>query len=216
MFLVDDHYVVCEGLRQMLEQEEDICVVGDAQSGEEALIKLQDVQADVVLLDVRLAGMDGIETLRSLKQAHSDLKVLMLTSYGDEYLSAAIEAGATGYLLKRANREEMVKAIHEALQGGAPLDSQVTPGLLKRLRTTSQIPGMPLSAREIQVLELAAAGLSNKWIGYRLGVTQTTIKNHMTSIMQKLDANDRTHAVTIALRRGWISNPIPVSHNGEG
>ncbi|MFQ5874253.1 MAG: response regulator transcription factor, partial [Dehalococcoidia bacterium] len=123
VFLVDDHYVVCEGLRRMLEQEEELSVVGEAHTGEEALAKLRDTSADVVLLDVRLAGMDGIETLRELKASQPDLRVIMLTSYGDEYLSPSIEAGATGYLLKRANRTEMVKAIHEALQGGAPLDS---------------------------------------------------------------------------------------------
>ena len=209
VFLVDDHHVVCEGLWRMLEQEDDLCVVGEAQSGEEALAILQDTPADVVLLDVRMAGMDGIETLRKLKVSLPDLKVLMLTSHGDEYLNPSIEAGATGYLLKRANRDEMVKAIHEAARGGAPLDSLVTPGLLHRLRNSPHHLGIPLSIRETQVLELAASGLSNKGIAERLGVTQTTVKNHMTSIMQKLDANDRTHAVTIALQRRWISNPIP-------
>ena len=211
VFLVDDHYVVCEGLRRMLEQEEDLCVVGEAQSGEEALAKLEDTPTDVVLLDVRMAGMDGIETLRELKRLHPDLKVIMLTSHGDEYLSPSIEAGATGYLLKRANRAEMVKAIREAVQGGAPLDSLVTPGLLRRLRNPSQSLSTRLSPRETQVLELVAAGLSNKGIANRLGVTETTIKNQMTSVLQKLDANDRTHAVTIALRRGWIANPIPMN-----
>ena len=210
-FLIDDHYVVCEGLRTMLEQEEELCVVGEAHSGEEALTKLNETPSDVVLLDVRMAGMDGIETLRAIKASQPDLKVIMLTSYGGEYLTPSIEAGANGYLLKRANRAEMVRAIREAVQGGAPLDSLVTPGLLDRLRNTPQSSGPLLSARETQVLELAAVGLSNKKIARELGVTQTTIKNHMTSVLQKLDANDRTHAVTIALRKGWISNPIPTA-----
>ena len=208
VFLVDDHYVVCEGLRRMLEQEVELCIVGEAQSGQEALARLQATEADVVLLDVRMAGMDGIETLRKLKLSRPDLKVIMLTSHGDEYLSASIEAGATGYLLKRANRGEMVKAIHEAANGGAPLDSLVTPSLLQRLRHPSQHPGSSLSSRETQVLELAAAGLGNKEIASALGVTQQTIKNQMTSILRKLAANDRTHAVTLALRKGWISNPV--------
>ena len=208
VFLVDDHHVVCEGLRRMLEQEEGLSVVGDAQGGEEALGKLCDIAADVILLDVRMPGMDGIETLRKLKALQPELKIIMLTSYGDEYLSPSIDAGAAGYLLKRANRVEMVKAIREAAQGGAPLDSLVTSGLLNRLRNTPQSTGVSLSSRETQVLELVAAGLGNKEIGRRLGLTQTTIKNHMTSILRKLDANDRTHAVTIALRKGWISNPI--------
>lgn len=208
VFLVDDHYVVCEGLRRMLEQEDDLCVVGEAHSGEEAIARLRESPADVVLMDVRLGGIDGIETLRSLKASQSDVKVIMLTSYGDEYLSASIEAGATGYLLKRANRAEMIKAIREAVQGGAPLDSLVTLGLLKQLRNHSQYRGAGLSPRETQVLELVAAGLGNKEIASNLGRMETTIKNQMTSIMQKLNANDRTHAVTIALRKGWISNPV--------
>ena len=208
VFLVDDHYVVCEGLRRMLEQEEGLSVVGEAHTGEEALAKLRDISADVVLLDVRMAGMDGIETLRELKASQPDLKVIMLTSYGDEYLSPSIEAGATGYLLKRANRAEMVKAIHEAAQGGAPLDSLVTPSLLDQLRNPSEYLRSRLTPRETQVLELVAAGLCNKEIGGNLGVVETTIKNHMGSILQKLDANDRTHAVTLALRKCLISNPV--------
>jgi len=130
----------------------------------------------------------------------------------DEYLSPSIEAGATGYLLKRANRAQMVEAIHEAVDGGAPLDPLVTPGLLYRLRNPSGHEGAKLSSRETQVLELVAAGLSNKEIASQLTVMQSTVKNHMTSILQKLDANDRTHAVTIALRKDWISNPIPIDH----
>ncbi len=177
VFLVDDHYVVCEGIRRMLEQEEDLSVVGEAQNGEEALTKLQNATADVVLLDVKLGGMDGIETLRQMKLSCPNLKVIMLTSYGDEYLSPSIEAGATGYMLKRANRAAMVKAIHEAVDGGAPLDPLVTPGLLHRLRSPSQHEVAQLSSRETQVLELAAAGLSNKEIASQLSVMQSTVKN---------------------------------------
>ncbi len=207
VFLVDDHVVVCQGLRQMLE-EDDIRVIGEAQSGEEALVRLEDDPADVVLLDVRLGGMDGIETLRKLKHSNSDLKVIMLTSYGDEYLTAALEAGASGYLLKRANATEMVKAIREAFLGGMPLDSQVPPGLINRLTNPFDSGATPLSGRQIEVLELAAAGMSNKEIAETLIVAEATVKNHMTSIRDKLDANDRTHAVTIALSGGWISNPV--------
>ena len=209
VFIVDDHYMVCEGLRRMLEHENDICVVGDAQSGEEALSCLREVEADVVLMDVRLEGIDGIETLCRLKAARPASKVIMLTSYGDEYLGPSIEAGATGYLLKRANREEMVTAIHEAANGGAPVDSQVTLKLLDRLRGgSSSLEPATLSPREKQLLELAASGLSNKEIAARQGVTEPTIKKRMSYVMQKLSANDRTHAVTTALRRGWIANPV--------
>lgn len=209
VFLVDDHYVVCEGLTKMLEQEHDIRVIGEAQSGEVALAKLRDAPADVVLLDVRLGGMDGIDTLRSLKQEHPRLKVIMLTSYGDEYLAVSVDAGADGYLLKRANRAEMVKAIHEVMDGGVPLDSLVTPGLLDRLRSATLRPVQELSPREADLLELAAAGLSNKQIADKVGISEPSVKKRMSSIMQTLGASDRTHAVAIALRRSWISNPVP-------
>ena len=209
VFLVDDHYVVCQGLRRMLEQEDDIHVVGDAESGEEALDTLQETPTDVVLLDARMAGMDGIETLRQLKQTDPDRKVIMLTSYGDEYLGAAIEAGADGFFLKRGNREEIVQGIHQVAQGGTALDSRVIPGLVSGLNKSGQSPRVALSTRETQVLELAAAGLSNKEIAQYLEITDQTVKNHVTSVLRKLDVNDRTHAVTIALRKGWISNPIP-------
>ena len=211
LFLVDDHYVVCEGLRRMLEQEEELCVVGDAESGEQALDRLMEISADVVLLDARLAGMDGIETMRKLKASQPELKVIMLTSYGEEFMRPAIEAGADGFLLKRGNRAEMVKAIHEVVAGGRPLDSLVIPSLLNGIQNSSRRPELSLSGRELQVLKLAAAGLSNREIAGELEITDQTVKNHITSILRKLDVNDRTHAVTIALRKGWISNPIPVN-----
>ena len=216
VFLVDDHYVVCEGLRRMLEQEEELCVVGDAESGEEAIDRLRDNPADVVLLDGRLGGMDGIEALRKLKISQPELKVIMLTSYGEEFMSPAIEAGADGFLLKRGNRAEMVKAIHEVMQGGRPLDSLVISGLLNGLRNSSRRPEVSLSGRELQILELAAGGLSNREIAGELDITEQTVKNHITSILRKLDVNDRTHAVTVALRKGWISNPIPANWRTYG
>ena len=210
VFLVDDHHVVLEGLRRMLDQKEDIAVVGDAESGEEAVAKLQDMVAEVVLLDARLGGIDGIETLRQLKGSYPDLKVIFLTSYGDEFLSPAIEAGADGFFLKRANRDEIVKAIHEVVEGGKPVDSRVVPRLIDGMTKSKIHQRLSPSAREVQVLELAAGGLSNKQIADYLEITDQTVKNHITSILRKLDVNDRTHAITIALRKGWISNPVPV------
>ena len=207
VFLVDDHHVVCEGLRRMLELEHELSVVGEAQSGEEALTKLRQTPADVVLLDVRLGGIDGIETLHRLKELLPDVKILMLTSYGDEYLTPSLEAGATGYLLKRANREELVKAIHDALQGGRPIDSLVTTSLLNRMQSQRTSSGNLPSPREIQILQFIAAGWANKQIAQELCISEQTVKNHMGNVFDKLNANDRTHAVTIALRKGLITNP---------
>ena len=211
VFLVDDHYVVCEGLTRVLEQEKDLSVVGQAESGEEALATLHHVKADVVLLDARLSGMDGIETLQQLKHVHPQLKIIILTSFGDEFLSPSISAGADGFLLKRGNRAEMVKAIRDVVKGGTPLDSLVLPNLLHGLRNFPIHSEVPLSTRETQVLELAAAGLNNRDIAHRLEITDQTVKNHITAILRKLGVNSRTHAVTIALRKGWISNPVPAN-----
>ena len=216
VFVVDDHYVVCEGLKRMLEHEEDLDVVGDAESGEEVLDRLRVTPADVVLLDARLNGMDGIETLRRLKGDSPSQRVIMLTSYGDEFLGPAIDAGADGFLLKRGNRAEMVKAIHEVANGGTHLDSSVEPSLLLGRYTGDHHDWGSPSSREIQVLERAAGGMSNKEIADDLEITIQTVKNHVTSILRKLDVNDRTHAVTIALRKGWISNPVPADWRSYG
>ena len=156
-----------------------------------------------------MEGIDGIETLRQLKLTKPDLKVIMLTSYGDEFLGPALEAGADGFLLKRGNRAEMVKAIQDVVEGGTPMDSLVIPSLLRGLRNIRTYPEITLSLRETEVLELAAAGFSNKEIAQQLVIADQTVKNHITSTLRKLGVNDRTHAVTVALRRGWISNPIP-------
>ena len=216
VFVVDDHYVVCEGLKRMLEQEDDLDVVGDAETGEEVLDRLRVTPADVVLLDARLGGMDGIETLQRLKEESPGQRVIMLTSYGEEFLGPAIEAGADGFLLKRGNRAEMVKAIHEVANGGTHLDSSVAPSLLLGRYSRPQRDAGSLSSREIQVLERAAAGMSNQEIADDLDITIQTVKNHVTSILRKLDVNDRTHAVTIALRKGWIANPVPVDWRSFG
>ena len=183
-------------------------VTGEAESGEAALALLREVSADVVLLDIKMPGIDGIETLVRLKKARPDVKVLMLTSYGDEFLMSAIQAGAEGYLLKWADQADLVKAVRETFEGGSPLDPQVTPGVLEHLRSPSTHNANQLSPRETQTLELVAAGLSNKEIAADLGVTPPTVKNHVTSILRKLDVSSRTHAMTVGLRMGWIVNPI--------
>ena len=207
VLIVDDHYFLRQGLRAILDEQEDMRVTGEAEGGEAALALLREVSADVVLLDVKMPGIDGIETLVRLKKARPDVKVLMLTSYGDEFLMSAIQAGAEGYLLKWADQADLVKAIRETSEGGSPLDPKVTPGVLEHLRSSTAHTANQLSPRETQILELVAAGLSNKEIAADLGVTPPTVKNHVTSILRKLDVSSRTHAVTVGLRMGWIVNP---------
>ena len=207
VFIVDDHYFLRQGLRAILDDQEDMRVAGEAESGEAALDLLMEVSADVFLLDIKMPGIDGIETLVRLKKTRPDVKVLMLTSYGDEYLMSAIQAGAEGYLLKWADRADLVKAIRETFEGANPLDPQVTPGILEHLRNSTTHFANQLSPQETQVLELVAAGLSNKEVAADLGVTPPTVKNHVTSILRKLDVSSRTHVVTVGLRMGWIVNP---------
>ena len=148
IFIVDDHYLVRQGLRAALEAEEDMFVIGEADSGEAALAQLLEVTTDVVLMDITMPGIDGIETLRRLRQRQPDLKVLMLTSHENEYVEPAIEAGASGYLLKRAGRLELANAIREVCMGGMPLDPQVTKALLRRPQNTISQSGTSPSIQQ--------------------------------------------------------------------
>ena len=211
VFIVDDHPVVCDGIRRMLETEPDIEVVGEAHSAEEAIANIPSLNPDIVLMDVRLPGMDGIDAVRHLKRVRSGLNVIILTSYGDEYLAQAVEAGATGYLLKRAGRTELIRAIRATLEGESPIDPSLTREMfaefadLARSKRRFSSVEFPLSTRETQILEQIAQGKSNKEIASSLAISEQTVKNHITSILNNLNAHDRTQAVVIGLRKGLIS-----------
>jgi len=211
VFVVDDHPVVCDGIRRMLETEPDIQVVGEAHSAEEAIGKIPSLDPHVVLMDVRLPGMDGIDAVRYLKRVESGLNIIVLTSYGDEYLAQAVEAGATGYLLKRAGRDELIRAIRATWEGECPIDPSLThqlftefADLAKSKRRFSSVES-PLSSRETQILQQIAQGKSNKEVAQSLNISERTVKNHITSILSKLNAHDRTQAVLAALRKNLIS-----------
>ena len=207
VFIVDDQDMVREALRISLEQEESLEVVGEADGGVSALEQLRHTQVDVVLLDVDMERMNGIETLVRLKQMRSDIKVLMVTSFGGDYIMSAIEAGAAGYILKQANRAALAHAVQEVYQGRPQLDPLAVPRLLEDVASAANRPQCPLSPRETQVLQLVATGCGNKEVSAVLGVSPQTVKNQLTSILTKMDAHSRTHAVTMALRKGWITNP---------
>jgi DNA-binding NarL/FixJ family response regulator len=205
VFLVDDHPIVRDGLRAVLETDE-IEVVGEAGSGEDAISQIPPSSANIVLMDVKLPGIDGIEALRELLRIKPSLIIIALTSFGSEHVIRAIEAGAKGYLLKGRSSQELKEAIYEAYEGHSPIDPIVTGQLMVELKGKGRtgLNGSPLTPRETEVLELVASGNANKRIAQRLNISEQTVKNSLSTILKKVGANDRTHAVIICLRNGWI------------
>ena len=192
VLIVDDHAVVRQGLEQLLVHD-DLRVVGSAADGEEAVALVESGAPDVVLMDLSMPGIGGIEaTLRIVAHA-PDQKVVVLTSFADqERILQALDAGACGYILKDAPPEEIIAAVRAAAGGGAPLDPKAARVLLDRQRGVQV--ARPLSARELEVLDLVAEGLANKQIARRLGITERTVKAHLTNVFQQLGVTDRTQA----------------------
>ena len=202
LLICDDHPVVRTGLRGMLAGEPDFEVVGEAGDGGEAVSLAGRLAPDVVLMDLRMPEMEGVEATSRIKSGYPEVQVLVLTTYeSDADILRAIEAGATGYLLKDAPREELFEAIRLAARGQAPLAPAVAARIMHRMRGPSE---ETLSAREMEILGLVAQGTSNKGIAKELWISETTVKSHMLHIFEKLGVTDRTAAVTTALRRGII------------
>jgi len=207
ILIADDHPVVREGLFAMLSREHEFEVVGEAKDGVEAVDKAKKLSPDIVLMDLRMPELDGVEAMEQIKSAKPDTKFIILTTYSDdEYIFRGIEAGARAYLLKDAPREELFEAIRVVHRGESLIQPAVASKVLDRLAELSRRApsGEGLSERELEVLRLVAKGAANKEIAVQLSITQSTVKTHITSIFQKLDVNDRTEAVTQALRKGII------------
>lgn len=205
VMIVDDHAVVREGIRTYLELEDQFVLVGEASNGREAADKVRALNPDVVLMDLLMPVMDGIEATRAIKQAAPDVKVIVLTSFtDDEHIMPAIEAGATGYLLKDVSAEDLVKAIQGAYQGQAQLHPEVARKLMEQVRhpRKREQPGEDLTPRELEVLRLIASGMSNKEIARELVMTERTVKGHVSNILGKLNLQDRTQAALYAVRNG--------------
>jgi DNA-binding NarL/FixJ family response regulator len=193
VLLVDDHAVVRHGLKQLLATDAEIEVVGMAADGEEAVDLVRRHRPDVVLMDLAMPGLDGIGATRSIVGEHPDVRVVVLTSFGDESrIIAALDAGAQGYLLKHTEPDALVEAVRSANAGLAPLDPRAGRALLNRQRER-QIRA-ELSQREREVLELVTQGLANKQIARRLGISERTVKAHLTNIFQRIGVTDRTQA----------------------
>jgi NarL family two-component system response regulator LiaR len=204
--LVDDHTVVRRGVRAFLEGQPDLAVVGEAGSGAEALTVVGEQVPDVVLLDLVMPGMDGVEITRRIKQISPQTQVVVLTSFAeDEHIFPAIRAGALSYLLKDAQAEEIAEALRKAARGEAVLHSRVAARLVQEVhggRHTGINPFTDLTDRELEVLQLIAEGLSNTHIAERLVLTEGTVKTHVSNILSKLHLADRTQAAIFAWREG--------------
>lgn len=207
VMLVDDHAVVRQGLRTFLDLQENITVVGEARDGVEALKVVHECSPDVVLLDLIMPRMDGIETVRRMKAARPQTQIIVLTSFGDDQkVFAAIRAGATGFLLKDVSPGDLALAIHAAQRGEASL----APGIATKLMQEIAVGGSPandeqsLTEREYAVLALIAQGRSNKQISEELSISEKTVKTHVSNILTKLHLEDRTQAAIYALREGLV------------
>ena len=204
ILLVDDHQVVREGLRRMLELEADLKVVGEAADAKEVLTQVELLSPKVILMDIKMPGTDGIELTRQLKEKQPSCNVIMLTLY-DEYLSQAIEAGAVGYLLKDIKREELVKAIRAVCEGRSPLNLSLSQEQLAELAAPAESKRrIYLSERELAILHLIADGVTTKEIANQLFLSQASIKRSVGLIFEKLGARNRSEAVSEAYKRKLI------------
>jgi two-component system, NarL family, response regulator LiaR len=208
VLIADDHAIVRQGLRTFLELQEDIEVVGDAADGEAALAGVQRHEPDVVLMDLVMPNLGGVEAIRRLRELRPETRVLVLTSFlDDEKLFPAVRAGAAGYLLKDIEPAELVRAIRTVADGEALLHPAVAARLMEEFSDTERpVAEEALTAREREVLLAIARGLPNKQIALELGIAEKTVKTHVSSILSKLGLTDRTQAALYAVRAGLIES----------
>jgi two-component system, NarL family, response regulator len=199
ILVVDDHPVVRAGLTSMLATQSGMEVVGAVSSGEEAIEMLERHRLDIVMLDLRMPGVNGIDTLLTIKRKEIPVHVIVLTSYEtDEDIYRAIQAGAQGYLLKNTSQKEMVDAIRAVSAGSRYIPRHIASRLAERMTRSN------LTARELEILKILTKGLTNKQIGHALGISDNTVRNHINSIIAKLEVSDRTEASTTAIQRGIV------------
>jgi two-component system, NarL family, response regulator DegU len=208
LMLADDHRMLREGLRRSM-SDQGFDVVGEARDGNEAVHLAEDLQPEVILMDVTMPEIDGVEATRQIKKAWPEIRIVMLTMHADqEVLASAIRAGASGYLVKDCSTEEITSAVRMAASGETALSPQLAASMLDEVRKLDRPPiadeDRVVTRREEEVLQLIADGCSTPEVAERLYISQKTVKNHLASIYQKLDARDRTQAVLQAVRMGIV------------
>lgn len=196
---VDDHLLLREGISAMLEGQADMAIIGEAGNGREAIENFRRLRPDVTLMDLRMPDMNGIEAIRVIRQECPNARIIVLTTYaGDAQAAAALRAGASGYLLKNLVRKELIETIRAVYLGKRRVPAEIATEIAEHVADDA------LTEREVEVLRGVAGGKSNKLIAAELDISEGTVKTHMKSILPKLDASDRTHAVIIALKRGIL------------
>jgi two-component system NarL family response regulator len=206
VLIVDDHQVVREGLRRMLEMERAIKIVGEAVDGEDAVRKAVGLVPDVVVMDLKMPRMDGIAATREIKKAVPCVNVLVLTLYSEDYINEAIEAGASGYLLKDCDSEQITRAVFQVCDGLCPIAPSLTRDLVARFTSISRTNSDPvLTHRQRNILKYTAEGVAGDEIAALLSISRSTLKREIYQILQKLNVNDRAQAVSEAIKRKIIS-----------
>jgi DNA-binding NarL/FixJ family response regulator len=205
VLIVDDHPVTRDGLRSALSTSDDIEIAGEATNGQEAVEAVKELSPDVVFMDVRMPGMDGLEATRVIRDISPETKVILFTvEESRAAIADAIRAGVSGYLLKDVSAAELIQAARLALEGKAVIHPTLTRAFIEEIQYVEQPRDTPLSRRESQILQKVAYGATTKEVAHDLGISPHTVKTHLERIFEKLGANDRAQAVAIALRKGLV------------
>ena len=203
--IVDDHVMVREGIKQLLEMDGDIKIIGEAGDGEEGIKIIEKTDPDVILLDVNMPKMNGLEMLQKLKETGIPRKVLILTIHNEvEYLLKAVEIGVNGYVLKDSELAVLRKAIFSVHHGENYIQPSLAPLLMKRMQENASETAEGLTKREMEVLKLIAEGMYNKEIAEKLMISEKTVKNHVSNIFRKINVSDRTQAAVYAIKNGFV------------
>jgi len=215
VLVVDDHVIVRKGIKALLAEIDQIEVIGEAGNGQEAVTQAQTLQPDVILMDLVMPEMDGIEAISQIKNTHPQVRILALTSYStDDKIFPAIKAGAIGYLLKDSDPQDLIRAIKQVYRGEPSLHPKVAQKVLQELSMPSDRPptSEPLTEREVEVLALLAKGASNQEIAEQLIIADATVRTHVSHILDKLHLANRVQAALYALREGLASLDDPIEH----